>query len=45
MYMKSRKLAEVNLFPSRNRDADIEKGHMDMAGGEGGMNWESSMEM
>ena len=36
----------MNLLPGRNRDTDIEKGHVDtVEEGEGAMNWESSIEI
>ena len=42
--MESRKIVQMNLLTylqDRNRDADIEKGHVDIVGeGEGGTNWE-----
>ena len=37
---------QMNLLPGRNRDTDIEKGHVDtVEEGEGAMNWESSIEI
>ena len=34
-------MVQMNLLRGRNRDTDIENGHVDTVGeGEGGMNWE-----
>ena len=36
----------MNPVPGRNRDTDIEKGHVDtVEEGEGGMTWESSTDI
>ena len=33
--MESRKMVQMNLFPDKNKYADIENGHMDTGDGEG----------
>ena len=38
IYMDSRKMPQMNLFAGRNKDADVEKGHVNTVDGEGGMN-------
>ena len=39
-------MVQMNLFPDKNKYADIENGHMDTGDGEGkdGMNWESNID-
>ena len=44
--MGSRKMVLWTYLQGRNRDADVENKLMDIAGeGEGGMNWQSSIEI
>ena len=45
IYMESRKMYWWTYLQGRNRDADVENGLVDtVKEGEGGMNWESSIE-
>lgn len=32
MYVKPRKMVQMNLVPGRNRDPDVENAHVDTAG-------------
>ena len=41
MCVESKKIIQINLFPGRNRDTDVENRHVNTVGeGEGGMNKE-----
>lgn len=38
-------MVQMSLFAGRDRDADIENGHMDIVGGGGETNWESKIDI
>ena len=44
--MESRKIVQMNLPQSRNKDTDVEKkhGHQVGEGGRGGINWETGID-